>query len=65
MQNRDRDMRGGGFAPRSFKPRDGEVWSCAKCNGEIESLPFDPRRNPDGSLQSPVYHRDCLPPRTR
>lgn len=47
----------------SFTPKDGEVWSCAKCGNPIDSLPFDPRKNPDGTLAGSVYHKECLPPR--
>lgn len=48
---------------RVFYPQPGEQWICAKCGKPIESLPFDPHRNPDGSLARPVYHRECLPPK--
>lgn len=61
-----RNNHGGSGGPRRmYKPQDGESWTCAKCGEVIESLPFDPARNEDGSLQRPVYHRECLPPRTR
>lgn len=54
----------GGMGPRRmYKPQDGETWTCAKCGGPIDQLPFEPVRNPDGTLQRPVFHRDCLPPR--
>ncbi|MCL4358336.1 MAG: hypothetical protein M1505_00240 [Patescibacteria group bacterium] len=55
----DQKFQGGG----TYKPRQGEEWLCAKCGQAIESLPFDPRRNDDGSLKGAIYHRECLPPR--
>jgi len=47
--------------PQKFSPREGEKWICAKCGGEIDSLPFIPAKNPDGSLKRSVYHFECLP----
>jgi len=53
-----RKGRGGIGGPRKmFRPAPGEKWICAKCGGEIEELPFIP------SMDRPVYHRECLPPK--
>jgi len=49
--------------PQKFHPREGEKWICAKCGGEIDTLPFIPAKNEDGTLKRPVYHFECLPNR--
>jgi len=42
---------------RLFRPKEGEVWICAKCGKPISELPFIPSKG------RPVYHRECLPPK--
>lgn len=43
---------------RMFRPQGGEKWLCTKCGNEIKELPFVPSPN------RPVYHRECLPPKS-